>query len=93
MNEIERIMTELTKVSQEKQNLIEKETVLKSQLLGLMQNQKINKLENVVIRVNLMNGFIRSSVDSKKLCRLYPDAAKVCMKNTTVAPFVKVTVK
>lgn len=92
MNDIESLMTELAQVSEEKQRILEQESDIKSQLLRLMGQDNIKKLETARITVNYVDAFTRYSVDSDKLKRDFPDAAKQCMKSSVVNPFIKVRV-
>lgn len=92
MNDIESLMTELAQVSEEKQRILEQETDIKAHLLQLMGQDNIKKLENARITVNYVDAFTRYSVDSERLKRDFPDAAKQCMKSSVVNPFIKVKV-
>ena len=79
-------------MEKEKQRIQAQEKELKNQLADLMQNLKISTLENVFIKVNLIGRFTRKTVDSDKLRKQFPEAAKVCTKSTVSEPYVKVTV-
>lgn len=92
MEQIKKIMDELSDVEKEKQRIQVQEKELKNQLVDLMQNLKISKLENVFIKVNLIGRFTRKTVDSEKLRKQFPEVAKACTKSTVIEPFVKVTV-
>ena len=85
-------MDELSDVEKEKQRIQAQEKELKNQLIDLMQNLKISTLENVFIKVNLIDRFTRKTVDSDKLRKQFPEAATACTKSTVIEPFVKVTV-
>ena len=92
MEQIKKIMDELSEVEKEKQRIQAQEKELKNQLVDLMQNLKISTLENVFIKVNLIGRFTRKTVDSDKLRKQFPEVAKTCTKSTVIEPFVKVTV-
>ena len=90
--DIETLMKELTNVSLEKQEILEREAEIKSQLFQAMKKQKVSKLETSRIVVNYVDAFIRNAVDSEKLKREFPDAAAKCMKSTPIDAYVKVRV-
>ena len=92
MEQIKKIMDELSEVEKEKQIIQAQEKELKNELVDLMKNLKISTLENVFIKVNLIGRFTRKTVDSDKLRKQFPEAAKACTKSTVIEPFVKVTV-
>lgn len=91
-DKIEAVMHDLAETLQEKQRITEQENHLRSELLILMQDEKIEKLENGSIRVRYMKGFERATVDANKLKQECPEIFRRYSKKSSVAPFVKVQV-
>lgn len=91
-DKIEAVMHDLAETLQEKQRIVEQENHLRSELLTLMQDEKIEKLENGSIRVHYMKGFERATVDGNKLKHECPEIFRMYSKKSSVAPFVKVQV-
>ncbi|BCJ92838.1 hypothetical protein acsn021_04070 [Anaerocolumna cellulosilytica] len=92
MPDIEKLFKDLTEVTIEKKQIVEKEQELKSELIKIMEADKINLLENARIKINYVKSFNRCTVNSELLKRDYPEVAKICMKTTFIDPFLKVKV-
>ncbi len=92
MTDINKLMESLTMITEEKQQILNRETEIKDQLLEAMKKQKISTLENSLIKVKCVPSFFRNRVDTELLKKQFPDAAARCMKSTLVKSFVRVTV-
>lgn len=89
---IKKVMDALFEVEQEKAKILYKEAELKTALLHEMEENQVDKLENVKIRINYINEFKKKMVDVKLLRDKYPDAFRACIKQSVVSPHVKVQV-
>lgn len=76
-----------------KKDLEEKEKNMKEQLQKAMEQHGIKAFDNDVIKVTYMAESVRSSVDSAKLKKKYPDIATEYTKTSNVKAFVKIEVK
>jgi hypothetical protein len=92
VSDIDKLISEITDISVEKQRIAEKELELKLQLIRIMEADKIDILENARIKINYVKSFNRCTVNSELLKRDYPEVAKICMKTTVIDPFLKVKV-
>lgn len=92
MTDINKLMESLTLVSEEKQQILNREIEIKDQLLEAMKQQKISALENSRIKVKCVPSSSRNRVDTDLLKKQFSDAAARCMKSTLVKSFVRVTV-
>lgn len=88
---IDDLMEELTLITAQLALLEEDSKRIRKELLKQMQGQRITDLENDSIKVHLVKGFSRTSIDKDKLKKLFPGALEVCSRSSWVDDFVKVT--
>ena len=85
-----RIITEITI---QKQKLEEQEKLMRKKLLEAMETFGVKKFENEHIAFTYVAPTTRTSIDSTKLKKKYPDIAEECSKISNVSASVKITVK
>jgi hypothetical protein len=85
-----RIITEITI---QKQKLDEQEKQMKKIILESMEKYGVKKFENEQVCFTYVAPTIRTSVDSTKLKKKYPDIAEECSKTSNVSASVRISVK
>lgn len=79
-------------LNRERNRFWKKKKNIKSLLLDKMQEDHIDTMENAKIKVNYIDGYVRQTVDGKKLQKLYPDAFQECSNTFDIAPYIRVQV-
>ena len=90
--QLKKLLNLLFDIEQRKQQILEEEKNIKSLLLDKMQEDHIDTMENAKIKVNYIDGYVRQTVDGKKLQTLYPDAFQECSNTFDIAPYIRVQV-
>lgn len=83
----------ITDITIQKQKLEEQEKLMRKKLLEAMETFGVKKFENERIAFTYVAPTTRTSIDSTKLKKKYPDIAEECSKVSNVSASVKITVK
>jgi hypothetical protein len=83
----------ITDITIQKQKLEEQEKLMRKKLLEAMETFGVKKFENDRIAFTYVAPTTRTSIDSTKLKKKYPDIAEECSKVSNVSASVKITVK
>ena len=76
-----------------KKKLEEQEKELKEKLKEAMEKCNIKKFESDILNITYVAESTKTSIDSAKLKKKYPEIAAECSKSTKTSAYVKVTVK
>jgi len=76
-----------------KKKLEEQEKELKEKLKEAMEKCNIKKFESDILNITYVAESTKTSIDSAKLKKKYPEIAAECSKTTKTSAYVKVTVK
>lgn len=87
------IIKTITGIVTQKKALEDQEKTLKEKLQQAMEQHGVKSFDNDVLKITYVAESVRSSVDSAKLKKNYPDIAAECSKSSPVKAFVKVEVK
>lgn len=90
--QLKNLLNLLFDVEQRKQQILEEEKGIKSLLVEKMQKNHIDVMENAKIKVNYVDGYVRHTVDGKKLQKLYPDVFQECSNTSEISPYIRVQV-
>lgn len=90
--QIKILMNQMLEVQHRKQQILDEEAKLKAVLLEEMQENQIDTLENVNIKISYVAKSTRKTVDGKKLKELFPDAFRKCIHSSEVSPYIRVQV-
>ncbi|MGL5153117.1 MAG: hypothetical protein ACRC7N_21360 [Clostridium sp.] len=87
------LLSNIEKAEAEYKKLGEQRDKFKSELLELMEVHQVEKWENEVVTVSYIKPGVRSSVDSKKLLKDYPDVYGDVVKNSNVKSSIRIKLK
>lgn len=90
---VEKAESLLIRIEQERENALEAAKLLREELLRQMKLQGVKSWETGELKVSLVRGTERKTVDSEKLRRMFPKAFEVCTKTTTIKDSIRVTPK
>jgi hypothetical protein len=83
----------ITDINLQKKKLDEQEKLMRSKLLEAMETYGIKKFENEHIAFTYVAPTTKTTIDSTKLKKKYPDIAEECSKVSNVSASVRITVK
>ena len=83
----------ITEINIQKKNLDEQEKLMRQKLLEAMEAFNVKKFENAQVAFTYVAPTTRTSIDSAKLKKKYPDIAEECSKVSNVSASVRITVK
>lgn len=83
----------ITDITIQKQKLDEQEKLMRKKLLEAMETFGVKKFENERIAFTYVAPTTRTTIDSTKLKKKYPDIAEECSKVSNVSASVKISVK
>ena len=83
----------ITDITIQKQKLDEQEKLMRKKLLEAMETFGVKKFENEKISFTYVAPTTRTTIDSTKLKKKYPDIAEECSKVSNVSASVKISVK
>lgn len=87
------VLQTITDIARQKKALDEKEKVMKEQLREAMEHTGIKKFESPELKFVYVAPTTRTSIDSAKLKKKYPEIAEECSKTSEVSASVRVTLK
>lgn len=90
--QVEQLMQQLYEIRQKKEQIENEETEIKEVLLGEMQKDQVEKLENAKIKINYIDKSYRRTVNGKLLKERYPAAFQECTTRSEIQPYLKVQV-
>ena len=83
----------ITEINLQKKKLDEEEKLMRAKLLEAMETFGVKKFENEKIAFTYVAPTTKTSIDSAKLKKKYPDIAEECSKVSNVSASVRITVK
>ncbi len=83
----------ITEITVQKKKLDEQEKIMKQKLQEAMEKYGIKKFENDKVVFTYTAPTTRTTIDSDKLKKEYPDIAKECSKVSKVSASVRIKVK
>lgn len=83
----------ITDINIQKKKLDEQEKLMRSKLLEAMETYGVKKFENEYIAFTYVAPTTKTTIDSTKLKKKYPDIAEECSKVSNVSASVRITVK
>ena len=83
----------ITDINLQKKKLDEQEKLMRQKLIEAMETYGIKKFENEHIAFTYVAPTTRTTIDSTKLKKKYPDIAEECSKVSNVSASVKISVK
>ena len=83
----------ITDITLQKKKLDEQEKVMRQKLLEAMETFGVKKFENEHIAFTYVAPTTKTTVDSTKLKKKYPDIAEECSKVSNVSASVRINVK
>lgn len=83
----------ITDINLQKKKLDEQEKLMRKKLLEAMETHGIKKFENEYISFTYVAPTTKTTVDSTKLKKKYPDIAEECSKVSNVSASVRISVK
>lgn len=83
----------ITEINVLKKELDEKEKQMRVKLLEAMEAFGVKKFENEQISITYVAPTTKTSIDSTKLKKKYPDIAEECSKTSNVSASVRISVK
>lgn len=87
------IIQVIADIASKKKILEEQDKEMRKQLGAAMDQYGIKAFENDLIKITYVEPTIRTSVDSTKLKKKYPDIFNECSENSSVKGSVRITVK
>lgn len=87
------VLKQIADIITTKKKLEEQEAELKVKLKDAMEKYNIKKFESDILNITYVAESIKTSIDSTKLKKKYPEIAAECSKSTKTSAYVKVTVK
>lgn len=87
------LLCNIEKAEAEYKRLGEERDKFKSELLELMEAHGVEKWENDLVSVSYIKPGVRSSVDSKKLLKDYPEVYSDVVKNSNVKSSIRIKLK
>lgn len=92
-NALPDVIQTITEIVRQKKALDEKEKVMKESLREAMERTGIKKFESPDLKFVYVAPTTRTSIDSAKLKKKYPEIAEECSKTSEVSASVRVTLK
>lgn len=92
-NTLPDVIQTITEIARQKKALDEKEKVMKESLREAMERTGIKKFESPDLKFVYVAPTTRTSIDSAKLKKKYPEIAEECSKTSEVSASVRVTLK
>ena len=92
-NTLPDVIQAITDITRQKKALDEKEKVMKESLREAMERTGIKKFESPDLKFVYVAPTTRTSIDSAKLKKKYPEIAEECSKTSEVSASVRVTLK
>lgn len=92
-NTLPDVIQSITEIARQKKALDEKEKVMKESLREAMERTGIKKFESPDLKFVYVAPTTRTSIDSAKLKKKYPEIAEECSKTSEVSASVRVTLK
>lgn len=83
----------ITDINLQKKKLDEQEKLMRKKLLEAMETYGIKKFENEHIAFTYVAPTTKTTIDSTKLKKKYPDIAEECSKVSNVSASVRISVK
>ena len=83
----------ITEINIQKKKLDEQEKLMRAKLLEAMETFGVKKFENAQVAFTYVAPTTKTSIDSAKLKKKYPDIAEECSKVSNVSASVRITVK
>lgn len=83
----------ITDINIQKKKLDEQEKLMRQKLLEAMETFGVKKFENEHIAFTYVAPTTKTTIDSTKLKKKYPDIAEECSKVSNVSASVRITVK
>ena len=87
------VLHEIVNIVNQKKKLEEQEKELKEKLKEAMEKCNIKKFESDILNITYVAESTKTSIDSTKLKKKYPEIAAECSKTFKTSAYVKVTVK
>lgn len=87
------IQSELKCLTAQRQNLEKQERLLKEYLVAKMEETGVKSIDNELFKINYVDSFTQTRVDSAKLKREQPKLYEQYSKTTVVGPGVRITLK
>lgn len=87
------VLKAITDITVQKKKLEEQEKLMKQKLQEAMEAHGIKKFENAQVAFTYVAPTTRTSIDSAKLKKKYPDIAEECSKTSEVSASVRIQVK
>lgn len=92
-NTLPDVIQTITDIARQKKALDEKEKVMKESLREAMERTGIKMFESPDLKFVYVAPTTRTSIDSAKLKKKYPEIAEECSKTSEVSASVRVTLK
>lgn len=83
----------LKTLDEEKTKIEKQEKIIKELLFNEMQERGLSTFENEYLKVTLVKGSIKTSIDTSKLKEEKPNIYKKYSKTSTTNPYIKITLK
>lgn len=83
----------ITEINIQKKKLDEQEKLMRQKLLEAMETFGVKKFENEHVSFTYVAPTTKTSIDSTKLKKKYPDIAEECSKVSNVSASVRISVK
>jgi len=87
------VLKQIADIITTKKKLEEQEAELKAKLKEAMEKYNIKKFESGILNITYVAETTKTSIDSAKLKKKYPEIAAECSKTSKTSAYVKVTVK
>lgn len=87
------VLKQIADIITTKKKLEEQEAELKVKLKEAMEKYNIKKFESDILDITYVAESTKTSIDSTKLKKKYPEIAAECSKSIKTSAYVKVTVK
>ncbi len=87
------VLKQIADIITTKKKLEEQEAELKAKLKEAMEKCNIKKFESDILDITYVAESTKTSIDSAKLKKKYPEIAAECSKTSKTSAYIKVTVK
>lgn len=87
------VLKAITDITVQKKKLEEQEKLMKKKLQEAMEQYGVKSFETPEVKFMYVASTTRTSIDSAKLKKNYPDIAEECSKTSNVSASVRITVK
>ena len=87
------VIQSIADIAKQKKALEEQDKEMRKQLEKAMDQFEIKSFENDLIKITYVAPTVKTSVDSAKLKKKYPEIFNECSKNSEVKGSVRITVK